>query len=69
MSLIIVEGARLSGKSFLVGSQKIYPVFKFDFNGAFSGLDFQKNSTDAHYLGLGKELMLQQLNHFGFFDF
>lgn len=69
MSLIIVEGARKSGKSFLINSQRIYPVFKFDFNGAFSGLEFEKNSTDAHYLGLGKELMIQQLNHFGFFDY
>jgi hypothetical protein len=68
MSLIIIEGARRSGKSFLIGAQRLYPVFKFDFNGTFSGLEFEKDSTDAHYLGLGKELMLQQLNHFGMFD-
>lgn len=69
MSLIVIEGARRSGKSFLIQSQRIYQVFKFDFNGTFSGLEFTKDSKDAHYLGLGKELMLQQLNHFGFFDY
>jgi hypothetical protein len=68
MSLIVIEGARRSGKTFLIESQRIYPVFKFPFNETFVGLEFQKDSTDVHYLGLGKELMLQQLDHSGMFD-
>ena len=65
MSLIIIEGARKSGKSFLINSQKVFPSFKFEFNEAFSGLKFEKNSTDVHYFGLGKEIMLHQLDRDG----
>jgi len=66
MSLIVIEGARKSGKSFLINSQKVFPIFKFEFNEAFSGLNLQRESPDTHYLGLGKELMLHQLNRDGF---
>ncbi len=68
MSLIIIEGARRSGKSFLISSKSDVPVFKFDFNPVFEGLNFMKNSPEVHYLGLGKELMLHQLNRDGFID-
>ena len=36
MPLIIVEGSRKSGKSYLVSKQSDFPVFKFDFNSNFS---------------------------------
>ena len=64
----ILEGNRRSGKSFLCHSQKTYPLFKFDFNECFSGLNFKKDSSDIHFLGLGKELMLHQLNRDGFLN-
>ena len=65
MSIICCEGARRSGKSFLINSQKVFPHFKFEFNEAFEGLVFEKSSTDVHYFGLGKELMLHQLDRDG----
>ena len=66
MSLIVIEGARKSGKTFLINSQRILPTFKFQFNEAFSGLKLERDSADTHYLGLGKELMIHQLNRDGF---
>ena len=62
MPLIIVEGARRSGKSYLVTEQDILPVFKFDFNSNFSLWDFEKKSQDIHWFGLGKEVMLHELD-------
>ena len=62
MPLLIVEGARISGKSYLIEQQKSLPVFKFDFNANFSYWKFDKNSPDVHWFGLGKELMLHELN-------
>jgi len=64
--LLVVEGNRRAGKSFLINSQKVFPTFKFEFNEAFSGLNLKRDSPDTHYLGLGKELMLHQLNRDGF---
>jgi hypothetical protein len=66
MPLIIVEGARRSGKSYLVSNQEILPVFKFDFNSNFSQWDLGKKSKDSHMFGLGKEVMLHELNNSGF---
>lgn len=66
MSIIVVEGARRSGKSFLINSQKVLHSFKFDFNESFAELKMGKDSREVHYLGLGKELMLHQLNREGF---
>lgn len=66
MSLVIIEGARLSGKSYLAENQNILPTFKFDFNQSFSDWDFRKDSKDIHNFGLGKEVMLHQLNKDGF---
>ena len=66
MSLIIIEGNRKAGKSFLLNSQKVFPVFKFEFNEIFSGFRLFRDSPATHYLGLGKELMLHQLNRDGF---
>lgn len=66
MPLLIVEGARKSGKSYLISQQKTLPVFKFDFNTNFSYWKFNKNSSDIHWFGLGKEVMLHELNLSGF---
>ena len=66
MPLIIVEGARKSGKTYLIEQQDSLPVFKFDFNGNFSTWDFSKSSSDVHWFGLGKEVMLHELDSSGF---
>lgn len=62
MSLIIIEGARASGKTYLISHQNILPVFKFNFNSNFSDWEFHKNGTDIHWFGLGKEVMLHELD-------
>lgn len=66
MSLILVEGSRRSGKSYLISQQNHLPVFKFDFNTNFSTWNFDKNTQDIHWFGLGKEIMLHELNLSGF---
>lgn len=66
MPLIIVEGPRKSGKSYLLQNQNDIPVFKFDFNSNFSVWDFGKQSEEIHWFGLGKEVMLHELNKGGF---
>jgi len=66
MPLIIVEGPRKSGKSYLLQNQNELPVFKFDFNSNFSAWDFGKQSEEIHWFGLGKEVMLHELNSGGF---
>lgn len=68
MPLIIVEGSRKSGKSYLISKQTGIPVFKFDFNSNFSTWDFGKQSEEVHWFGLGKEVMLHELNSSGFLD-
>lgn len=65
MPLLIVEGPRKSGKSYLVSEQDSLPVFKFDFNANFSMWNFERNGTDIHWFGLGKEIMLHELNNSG----
>jgi hypothetical protein len=66
MSLFVVEGARKSGKTHFVSSQSWIPVFKFDFNGLYTSLDLPAEGEKTHHIGLGKELMVQQLNRDGF---
>lgn len=66
MSLFVIEGARKSGKTFFINSQNWIPVFKFDFNGLYTSLNLPAEGEKTHHLGLGKELMVQQLNRDGF---
>jgi hypothetical protein len=66
MSLFVVEGARKSGKTFFVSSQNTFPVFKFDFNGAYTNLELPEGGEITHGIGLGKELMVHQLNRDSF---
>ena len=65
MPLIIIEGPRKSGKSHLIAQQETLPVFKFDFNNNFSTWNFEKNSEKVHWFGLGKEVMLHELDATG----
>jgi hypothetical protein len=65
MSLILIEGSRKSGKSYLISKQNILPVFKFPFNENFSEWDFDKSGTNIHWFGLGKEVMLHELDNSG----
>jgi len=66
MPLIILEGSRNSGKTYLAQKQDTLPVFKFDFNSNFSTWDFGKQSEDIHWFGLGKEVMLHELEQSGY---
>jgi len=66
MSLIIVEGARSSGKTYLLSQQTSLPVYKFDFNSSFAEWNFKRDSPNVHWFGLGKEVMLHELNQDGF---
>jgi hypothetical protein len=66
MSLFVIEGARKSGKTHFVSSQNWIPVFKFDFNGVYTSLNLPLTGDKTHHIGLGKELMVQQLNRDGF---
>jgi hypothetical protein len=68
MSLIILEGSRRSGKTFFVNSQNWIPVFKFDFNALYTGLSLPEAGDKTHHIGLGKEIMIHQLNRDGFLD-
>jgi hypothetical protein len=68
MPLIIVEGSRKSGKSYLVSRQAQLPVFKFDFNANFAVWNFEKQTEEIHWFGLGKEVMLHELNSAGFLE-
>lgn len=66
MSLFIIEGARKSGKTYFVSSQSWIPVFKFDFNNLYNSLNLPAEGEKTHHIGLGKELMVHQLNRDGF---
>jgi hypothetical protein len=68
MPLIIVEGPRKSGKTHLLKSQHVCPVFKFDFNKNFKYWGLDKKTRETHFWGLGKEIMLHELNKSGHFN-
>jgi hypothetical protein len=65
MPLLVVEGPRKAGKSHLVSMQTVCPVFKFDFNKNFSWWNLERESRETHFWGLGKEIMLHELNKGG----
>jgi len=68
--IIVFEGCRNSGKSFLssqVSSETGIPRYKFNFAEYFSDLGLESSSSlPAHSFAMGKELMLLQLNRDGF---
>lgn len=63
--LTVVEGNRQAGKTYLVNSQNWIPIFKFDFNSLYTGLDLTETGKRTHDMGLSKEVMLHQLNKEG----
>jgi hypothetical protein len=65
MALIVVEGNRKSGKTYFISSQNWIPVFKFDFNSLYKYFFLPAQGSKTHYIGLGKELMIHQLNKDG----
>ena len=65
MALIVVEGNRKSGKTYFVESQNWIPVFKFDFNSLYKNFNLPEKGKRTHNIGLGKELMIHQLNRDG----
>lgn len=66
MSLFIIEGARKSGKTHFVNSQNWIPIFKFDFNSLYTEMSLPASGEKTHHIGLGKELMVHQLNRDSF---
>tara|TARA_R110000796_G_scaffold143365_4_gene259851 strand:- start:754 stop:1296 length:543 start_codon:yes stop_codon:yes gene_type:complete len=68
--LTIIEGARNSGKTFLLDQlEQGYwskPVFKFPFTSWFERLGLEETCNSGHCLGLGKEIMIHELNKSGF---
>ena len=66
--LIIFEGARNSGKTYLAARAADYnnlPLYKFEFVKWFNDLNLQDNSKESHLFALGKELQLLQANRDG----
>ena len=66
--LIIFEGARNSGKTYLAGRASDYnnlPLYKFEFVKWFNDLKLLDNSKESHLFALGKELQLLQANRDG----
>lgn len=70
--IIVFEGCRNSGKSFLSGKASEVtgiPRYKFNFAEYFGDLNLQSSSSlPAHSFAMGKELMLMQLNRDGFLN-
>ena len=55
--LIIFEGARNSGKTYLAGRASDYnnlPLYKFEFVKWFNDLKLLDNSKESHLFALGK---------------
>lgn len=66
--LIIFEGARNSGKTYLAGRAADYnnlPLYKFEFVKWFNDLKLSDNSRESHLFALGKEIQLLQANRDG----
>lgn len=66
--LVIFEGARNSGKTYLAQKASEYnkiPLYKFEFVRWFNELKLEDSSRDTHLFALGKELQLLQANRDG----
>lgn len=66
--IIIFEGARNSGKSYLAGRASEYnnlPLYKFEFVKWFNDLKLSDSSRESHLFALGKEIQLLQANRDG----
>jgi len=66
--LVIFEGARNSGKTYLAQRASEYnniPLYKFEFVKWFNELHLEDTSRESHLFALGKELQLLQANRDG----
>jgi hypothetical protein len=66
--LVIFEGARNSGKTYLAQKASDYnkiPLYKFEFVKWFNDLKLKDDSRDSHLFALGKEIQLLQANRDG----
>ena len=66
--LVIFEGARNSGKTYLAQRASDYnkiPLYKFQFVNWFNNLNLKDDSRDSHLFALGKELQILQANRDG----
>lgn len=66
--LVIFEGARNSGKTYLAQRASDYnkiPFYKFQFVNWFNDLNLKDDSRDSHLFALGKELQILQANRDG----
>lgn len=66
--LVIFEGARNSGKTYLAQRASDYnkiPLYKFQFVNWFNDLNLKDDSRDSHLFALGKELQILQANRDG----
>lgn len=66
--LVIFEGARNSGKTYLAQKASEHnniPLYKFEFVKWFNELGLLDDSRDSHLFALGKELQLLQANRDG----
>ena len=64
----LIEGARNSGKTFLVNSLKTDLNYKFDFVHWVGKLDIVNKHKELHQFSLAKEIMLHDLNKKGFIN-
>lgn len=61
----LIEGARNSGKSYLLQWAKIKP-YKFDFPHWYGKLKLNNEDRETHSFALSKEILLHELNRDGF---
>lgn len=66
--IILIEGPRNSGKTFLINSLEGTSTFKFPFPDWFEKLKLDDQSRETHSFALAKEIMLHQLNRDLFID-
>ena len=69
--LIIFEGARNSGKTYLAqraSEHNKIPLYKFEFVKWFNNLGLKDDSKETHLFALGKEVQLLQANRDGILD-
>ena len=63
--IILIEGARNSGKTFLVDKLESASRYKFPFPYWFDKLGLENNSKECHNFGLSKEIIFHELNRDG----
>lgn len=66
--IYLIEGARNSGKTFLVNSLETDLNYKFDFTNWVGHLDIVNKKKEIHQFSLAKEIMLHDLNRNGFIE-